>query len=135
MVYSIVDSTYFIFNNTVYKQNFGTPIGSSLLPIIVDLVMQKLERMFLLSYNNQFLFCYRYVDDLLLVPSSEINSFFESFNSFHLRLQFMLETGFDSLNFLDVTIMVKKKHLIFDWHQKPTCSGRFLNYFSNYPIF
>jgi len=40
----VLDSTYFIFNKTMYKQNYGTSMGSPLLPIIADLIMQKLEK-------------------------------------------------------------------------------------------
>ena len=36
----VLDSTYFTFDNIIYKQNFGTPMGS---PIIADVVMQDLE--------------------------------------------------------------------------------------------
>jgi len=39
----ILDSTYFSFNNLTYKQNFGTPMGSPLSPVIADMVMQDLE--------------------------------------------------------------------------------------------
>jgi len=40
----------------------------------------------------------------------------------------------DSLNFLDITIMVKREHLTFNWYQKLTFSERFLNYFSNHSV-
>jgi len=36
-------STYFIFNNSIYKQTFGTPMRSPLSPIIADIVIQALE--------------------------------------------------------------------------------------------
>lgn len=39
----ILYSTYFTFNRLIYKQNFGTPMGSPLSPVIADLVMQDLE--------------------------------------------------------------------------------------------
>jgi len=40
----VLDSTsFFTFDNQFYKQNFGTPMGSSFSPIIVDVVMQELE--------------------------------------------------------------------------------------------
>jgi len=39
----VLDSIFFIFDNQIYKQNFGTPMGSLLSPVIADIVMQDLE--------------------------------------------------------------------------------------------
>jgi len=45
-----------------------------------------------------------------------------------------MEMGYDGdrLNFLDLTIIKQGNTLIFDWFQKPTFSGRFLNYYSHH---
>jgi len=39
----ILDSTFFSFEKTIYRQTFGTPMGSPLSPIVADLVLQDLE--------------------------------------------------------------------------------------------
>ncbi|KYN11963.1 hypothetical protein ALC57_15856 [Trachymyrmex cornetzi] len=39
----ILDSTYFIFDNKIYRKKFGTPMGSPLSPIMADLVLVTLE--------------------------------------------------------------------------------------------
>jgi len=39
----VLESTFFSFGNQIYKQKFGTPMGSPLSPIIADIVMQDLE--------------------------------------------------------------------------------------------
>jgi len=39
----ILESTYFKFNNIIYKQKFGTPMSSPLSPIIAEIVLQDLE--------------------------------------------------------------------------------------------
>jgi len=36
----VMDSTFFIFNNKIYKQKFGTPMGSPLSPIVADMVIE-----------------------------------------------------------------------------------------------
>ena len=38
------------------------------------------------------------------------------------------------INFLDLTIIRKNNCLITDWYQKPTSSGRLLNFLSNHPL-
>jgi len=35
----VLSSTYFTFNNIIYKQTYGTPMGSPLSPIVADIVM------------------------------------------------------------------------------------------------
>jgi len=47
----ILSSTYFTFNNIIYKQTYGTSMGSLLSPIIADVVLQNLERKALDSIN------------------------------------------------------------------------------------
>src|SRR5436190_15274724 len=60
---------------------------------------------------------------------------FHTFNSFHPRLQFTMEEGVDNhLNFLDVSIIINKNIIEFDWFHKWTFSGRYLNFGSWHPI-
>ncbi|KYM96621.1 hypothetical protein ALC62_12713, partial [Cyphomyrmex costatus] len=53
-------------------------------------------------------------------------------NNYHPRLQFTLEVGNNRLNFLDVTLIKNNNFIMYDWYQKPTSSGRYLNYFSQH---
>jgi len=103
----VLESTFFYFNNYVYKQTFGTPIGSPVSPV-ADLILQSLESSILSDLMNKSIFYYRYVDDIALsVPFFQLNSLLEKFNSFHHRLKFtkeMIGEG-DRLNFLDLTII------------------------------
>jgi len=111
------------FNNKIYKQKFGTPMGSPLSPMIVDIVMQDLEKRVLETFNFNISFYYRYVDDLVMaVSTSRIELIIETFNSIHPSLQFTLEIGHKTINFLDTTIIIKNNRIIFDWFHKPTVS-------------
>jgi len=68
------------------------------------------------------------------IPSSEVVSFLECFNSFHLCLKLILKVGDNSLNFLDIKMKIKDNLLTFDWYHKPNFFSRFLNFFSNHLI-
>jgi len=119
----ILESTYFSFNNLMYRQNFGTPMGSPLSSIIADLVLIDIEDTAINSLNISLPFYIRYVDDILLAaPSDSIKDILNTFNSFHPRLQFILEIGGDKLNFL----MLPSWNLKEDWSSIGFTNQRFL---------
>jgi len=132
----VLSSTYFTFMNKIYKQIFGTPMGSPLSPIVADLVMRDLEEQVLNSLDVRPALYFRYVDDIILaVPHDEIDFILSNFNGYHDRLKFTLETEVNHrLNFLDVTLIRENSKIITDWFHKKTFSGRFLSFLSNHPI-
>lgn len=131
----VLSSTFFTFNGKVYRQTFGTPMGSPLSPIIANLVLQDLENKALESLSYVPSIYIRFVDDILMaVPTDSITETLNIFNSFHTRLQFTLEIENNrSLN-LDISIIVENNTLIYNWYHKPTFSGRYLNYYSQHPL-
>jgi len=60
----ILDFTYFVFDNIIYKQNFDMLMNSPLLPIIADLVMQRLGRTTLSLFNDQGFF---FISDMSMI--------------------------------------------------------------------
>ena len=48
----VLDSTFFSFDNKLYKQSFGTPMSSPLSPVIADLIMRKLETVSLIERGH-----------------------------------------------------------------------------------
>jgi len=131
----ILSSTYFTFNKKIYRQTFGTPMGSPLSPIIANIVLQDLEKKTLERIDYNILFYFRYVDDILLsAPSEHISEILDTFNSFHKRLQFTVEYEVNrKLSFLDLMLEVDDGMIIVNWFQKETFSGRVLSYYSNHP--
>jgi len=111
-------------------------MDSPLSPILADIVMEKLEEISLSRLPFHIPLYVRYVDDIAIAaPSSLIPDILHTFNSFHTRLQFTIEIPeTNSLNFLDITIIVNKEHLEFNWFRKPTFSGRLLNFHSCHPL-
>jgi len=132
----ILHSTFFKFNNTFYRQIFGSPMGSPLSPIIANLVMQDLEREAKNRIDFQFPLFFRYVDDILIgAPEENIHKILDVFNSLHERLNFTLELNDGNrINFLNLNITMEGNEFIFDLYHKPTFSGRYLNFYSKHPI-
>jgi len=135
MVNFLLDSTYFTFNNIIYKQNHGTPMGSPLSPIISGIVLQDLEGVILGFLGPKVKFYYRYVDDIIMASNKEdIPLIFEKFNNHHNRLKFTIETmNNNHISFLDLNIIVDNNSILLDWFQKKTSSGRVLFFFSHHP--
>jgi len=67
-----MDSTFFTFNKIMYKQIFGTPMGSPLSPIIADIVMQDLEKSAIEKLPFELPFFYRFVDDIIFAAPSDM---------------------------------------------------------------
>jgi len=111
-------------------------MGSSLSPIITDLVLWELETKAIERLPFELpLYC-RYVDDVLLAaPFDQLNKILETFNSFHKRLQFTLEIGINNkINILDITIILDDQKILFDRYKKSTNTGRYINYHSQHPL-
>lgn len=118
----VIESTFFSFNNVIYKQIFGTPTGSSLSPILADIVLQDLEELALSQICCHIPFYLRYVDDVAMAaPKYLIPEVLKIFNPFHKKLQCTVEIPEEnSLNFLDITIFkLDNNFLEFNWYTKP----------------
>ena len=69
------------------------------------------------------------------LSKKHIDLIINTFNSYHQNLQFTHELQRNnSIKFLDMTLISSDNHIITNWFQKPTASGRFINYFSNHPL-
>ena len=111
-------------------------MGSPLSPILANMVLQDLEEEIITKNNIVLSFYFRYVDDILLAVHKEsVDEFLELFNTYHERLKFTVDYSDENgINFLDVKLMKQERKKIFDIYKKPTNSGRYLNFFSNYPL-
>jgi len=80
----ILTSIFFNFDNIIYKQIHGTSMGSSLSPIIANIVMQDLEEASLNKINLKLPFYYRYVDNIIMAaPSDNISQIYHIFNNYY----------------------------------------------------
>src|SRR5436190_8884249 len=132
----VLFSTFFKFNGKIYKQLYGTPMGSPLSPILADLTLCDLEEKAKSRIPCHIPLYFRYVDDIIMAaPPALFNIILDTFNSLHPRIKFTIERSKNnSLDFLDVTVELRDCHFEFNWFHKPTFSGRFLNFFSYHPL-
>ncbi|XP_034950706.1 uncharacterized protein [Chelonus insularis] len=129
------NSSAFVFNGEFYQQVYGAAMGSPLSPIVAEIVMQDLENFCLSELDFPVYFYTRYVDDILVfLPPNEVEKILDIFNKYHDRLKFTIEREVDKkINFLELTLIRSSNKIEFDWYQKPTATGRYLNYYSHHP--
>jgi len=127
-----------ILHSIIYRQTFGTFMGFSMSPVIAAIVLQDLEKKALNNINLKLSFYYRYVNDIIMAaPSDHSTNILNVFNSFHNRLQFIIEFENNRyISFLDLLSNVVDNNIKIDLFHKKTgrFSGRFLSYFSNHPL-
>ena len=77
-----VNQNYFRFNNKIYIQKKGLPMGSSLSPILAKIYMNDFEKQLITStkYKDNIKLWSRYVDDVLVVWEGNIEEVHEFIN-------------------------------------------------------
>ena len=126
--------TTFSFNNKLYDQIDGVCKGSSLGPVIANIIMTELEKKILPSLlDSGIIKSYiRYVDDtLVLIKESEIQNVMKRFNSFDRNLKFTVDTFDDgNIHFLDILVVPNGDTNVYS---KPTNTGLYSHYDSYIP--
>lgn len=133
----VMNSCYFTFNGKFYQQIFGTPMGSPISPILALIVMDHLLDAVIPRLPFQLPFIYKYVDDIICaIPERSGDVTLSTFNSFHNDIKFTMETETSgTVPFLDTCLVrLSDNSVILNWYQKPSASGRYINYQSNHPL-
>lgn len=134
--FCIQDSRYFIYKEKIYQQKKGLPMGSSASPIVADIVMEELLNVCIESCDIRPKILTKYVDDLFgICQISAVETILTKLNSFNPNIKFTMEKETNcKLAYLDtVVIRTDNKNIILDWYQKPTSSGRLVNFHSQHP--
>ncbi|XP_062709768.1 uncharacterized protein LOC134288566 [Aedes albopictus] len=134
----VLESTFFAYRGTFYKQNFGVPMGSPLSPVVANLVMERLEQESMRKLENKQITMKvyrRYVDDCFCIAKHEhIETIVETFNEFHEKLQFTVEREENrKLKFLDMTLHKQNGKIVKVWTPKQA-NGRYLDFNSESPF-
>ena len=104
---NVVDTTFkgtcietaFSYNNKLYKQIDSIYMGSSLGPVLANIIMMELEKIVISDLINSGLikFYVRYVDNtLLLAKEDDIDNIVQQFNAFDDNLKFIIDKFTDN---------------------------------------
>lgn len=131
-----LSTNYFQFRDKFYNQTHGLAMGAPISSVIAQLVLERLEEDVIADLDFQPLFFKRYVDDCIVcIPRDKIDYILMKFNSYHPSIQFTVETEkYSTINFLDMTLIRNKNKILTKYFQKPTASGRYVNFFSTQPL-
>ncbi|XP_072048938.1 uncharacterized protein [Amphiura filiformis] len=137
----ILTTTYFTFKGKIYRQLFGTAMGSPVSPIAANIFMEALEQQAIATapLDCRPKLWLRYIDDILeVIQRDSVQQLTDHINqvdkSGSIKFTFEQESQ-GQIPFLD-TLIVKKddgtvKLLVY---RKPTHTDQYLNYQSHHPL-
>ncbi|XP_067636855.1 uncharacterized protein [Eurosta solidaginis] len=133
--FCIEENRYFKFNDTVYTQLRGMPMGSPASPVIADIIMEELLNNTIEKLVHKPRIMTKYVDDLFaIVKHDEIQNTLNALNTFHKNIKFTIEMEEEGkLSYLDSMVIKRDNQLKLIWYKKPTASGRLINFYSKHP--
>jgi len=137
----VLTTTYFSFRGQIYRQKFGTAMGSPVSPLVANMFMEHLEQKLLATVPEEMKprLWKRYVDDILeVVKKGKVEVLTEFMNGLDESgsIQFTYETETDGkLPFLDLQLVRKEDNsLKLQIYRKPTHTDQYLNFTSHHPI-
>ena len=136
----VLENNYFEFDNVIYKQLFGTAMGTVCAPNYANLFLGYLEENTILksSYKKWIKTYLRFLDDIFMIwqgTRGSLKPFLEYINSIHPTIKFTYQCSDTTINFLDTTIYIhpKKRILQSKLFTKPTDTKTLLHYNSYHP--
>ena len=136
MLTVLLDNTYFKYENIIYKQTQGLPMGASISGILAILFMHSLEKQ-ILPHPSIGIYA-RYVDDIFVLATNktEATRLLEVMNDLHPNLKFTIEfpTDDNSLSLLDFSVKISKQSVNFNFYKKSAKKPLFVNYSSALPL-
>lgn len=134
----ILSNTYFTYENEIYKQRFGLPMGNSLSGLLAILFMDTLEKASLTQCHNIGLYK-RYVDDILCITDNKSNAddILNIFNNQHPSIKFEIEypDTNNTLSLLDFSVQLNPDgKTTFNFYTKNAKRNLFINYKSALPF-
>ncbi|XP_070066125.1 uncharacterized protein [Drosophila virilis] len=133
--FCIQENRYFKYEDKIYTQLKGMPMGSPASPVIADILMEELLDKITDKLKIKPRLLTKYVDDLFAITNKiDVENILKELNSFHKQIKFTMELEKDGkLPFLDSIVSRMDNTLKIKWYRKPIASGRILNFNSNHP--
>lgn len=132
-----LNATFFTFRGVIYKQRYGTAMGSSVSVIAAELVMEDVEQRALNSFHCPIPYWKRYVDDTFTAVRRDlVEEFHQHLNGVQERIEFTKEIEENNkIAFLDVEIQRESDgKFTTRVYRKPTHTGQYLHYDSYAPM-
>uniref|UniRef100_H2ZRT9 Reverse transcriptase domain-containing protein n=1 Tax=Latimeria chalumnae TaxID=7897 RepID=H2ZRT9_LATCH len=132
----ICSATYFQYNNQLYEQTRGLPMGSPISPLLVDIFMETVEEEILEKAGQTVKQWYRYVDDtLVIMEEAQVEEMLKYMNNMYPHLKFTYEKWQNrTINFLDCLIQVRKDGtVVTSVYRKKTDTRKTLEFTSCHP--
>ena len=125
----ILRSNQFVFENDLYIQFKGLPIGNRLSGLLADVFISHVKKVAMSPYQG--VPCFRYVDDFLVFGRNEdqADEIKNAFNAVHNSVQFEIEKPENDglIHFLDFSIKIINGNPHFVFYQKPSRKPMFVH--------
>ena len=102
-------------NERYLKQLRDTARGIKFAPLYATIYLAALEKDFLEILIKNPRLCWRYIDNIFMIcqhGKDEIKIFLEKLNNFHPSIKFTCEYSHETVNHLDVKVIVREAKLI-----------------------
>jgi len=103
----ILEDNIFKFNGRIYRQKFGTAMGTKMAPSFANIFMSDLENRFLQTQRILPLIWRRYIDDIFMIWThgrDSLETFLLELNTFHHSIKVTFDISNTEAVFLDVTV-------------------------------
>jgi hypothetical protein len=135
-----MSQNYFEFDNIIWQQENGTPMGSPISSILAEIFLQHLETKFYpeLICKRHTRYMVRYVDDVFIIydeTEATAEDILMDHNNMHPSMKYNLEVEHDSIiNFLDLKTYRHSVKILIRIYRKPTFTDVTIPAESNHPM-
>lgn len=137
LILFILHHCTFEFNNTFYKQNYGTTMGAKFSVKFANIYMHMFfDKHLPLFHGKKPEFIGRLIDDCFFKwnhSESELLEFFSFLNNCHRSIKFEFKYSHDNVTFLDTTTYIENGSIKTTIFTKPTDVKQYLHYRSSHP--